>query len=59
MRRMLALVEDTARDTVEVMGMATVGAIITVTAVDTAIKARTMVPATAPAGDKLQLAKEE
>ena len=51
---MLVLVEDTARGMVEVMGMATVGAIITVTTVDTAIAARTTVQATAPAGDKLQ-----
>ena len=55
---MLALVEDTARDTVEAMVMATVEAIITVTTVATAIEARTTVTATAPADDKLQSSAE-
>ena len=59
---MRALVEDTARDTVEVMGMATVwGATMDHTA-NMEIPVRmvdTVVAATAPAVDKLQLAKQE
>ena len=60
---MRALVEDTARGTVEVMVMATVVAIITVTTVDTAIAANMEIPvrmvdmvvaATAPVGTKKQ-----
>ena len=60
---MLAMVEGTARDTVEVMGMATVEVIITVTTVDTVIAANmeiqagivdTVVAAPAPAGTKKQ-----
>lgn len=61
---MLALVEDTARDTDEVMGMATVwGATMDHTAITANMEIQvstvdTVVAATAPAGDKLQVSKQ-